>query len=93
MPSTDGHAVSHQTIARVAAKVDGAARLGGCLAQDEAVEWSLRQAAVGSWGVRRGSVEERLRTAAEACRLSHTRPTSPITFPLPLPSSLLLRKD
>lgn len=48
VPGTDGHAVSHQTVACVAAEVDGAARLGGCLAQDEAVERSLRQAAVGS---------------------------------------------
>lgn len=49
VPGTNGHAVSHQAVAGVAAEVDGASGLGAGLAQKEAMEWSPGQAAVGSW--------------------------------------------
>lgn len=48
VPGTNGHAVSHQAVAGVAAKVDGASGLGAGLAQKKAMEWSPGQAAVGS---------------------------------------------
>lgn len=48
VPGTNGHAVSHQPVSGIAAKVDGASRLGAGLAQKEAMEWSPGQAAVGS---------------------------------------------
>ena len=48
MPCTNGHALSHQAVASIAAEVDGASGLGAGLAQKEAVEWSPGQAAVGS---------------------------------------------
>lgn len=52
VPGTNGHAVSHQAVAGVAAKVDGASGLGAGLAQKEAMERSPGQAAVGSWTTR-----------------------------------------
>lgn len=48
VPGTNGHAVSHQAVAGIAAKVDGASGLGAGLAQKEAMEGSPGQAAVGS---------------------------------------------
>lgn len=52
VPGTNGHAVSHQPVSGIAAKVNGASRLGAGLAQKEAMQWSPGQAAVGSWKTR-----------------------------------------
>lgn len=76
VPGTNGHAVSHQAVAGVAAKVDRTSGLGAGLAQKEAVEWSPGQAAVGSWTTRGGSGEH-----GQAGRQVHPRPLALPSFP------------
>lgn len=45
-----GGAVANETVARVAAKADRAARVQTRLAEDQPVGWRLREATVRSWG-------------------------------------------
>lgn len=75
VPGTNGHAVSHQAVAGIAAKVDRASGLGAGLAQKESVEWSPGQAAVGSWTTRGGSGEH-----GQAGRQVHPRPLARLPF-------------
>lgn len=81
VPGANGHALSHQAVASVAAKVDGASGLSAGLAQDEAVEWSPRQAAV------RGCTQEGFRGTI-ICQEDIVYHAYPVPFSSPPPSPL-----